>query len=95
MDIFSQIQKEVKKYSFNAKGRHNWEHTGRAYNLYSRIGKKENVDFDVLKYATVLHDIGRNHQDELNGKICHEEKGVMLTRKVLEKYNLDQKKLRK
>jgi len=77
MDIFSQIQKEVKKYFFNAKGSHNWEHTERVYNLCIRIGKKENVDFDVLKYAAVLHDIGRNYQDELNGKICHVEKGVM------------------
>ena len=64
MDVFSQIQEEVVKHFLNAKGSHDWEHTERVHNLCIRIGKKENADLEILKYAAVLHDIGRNHQDE-------------------------------
>ncbi len=77
MGIFFQIQKEAKKHFFNAKGSHNWNHTQRVYNLCIHIGKKEHVDFDILKCAAILHDIGRNHQDESNGKIGHAEKGAI------------------
>ena len=93
MDVFSQIQEEVVKHFLNAKGSHDWEHTERVHNLCIRIGKKENADLEILKYAAVLHDIGRNHQDESNGEICHAEKGTMLARKLLEKYDIDHKKI--
>jgi uncharacterized protein len=95
MDIFSQIQEEVLRHFLNAKGSHDWEHTERVHNLCVRIGKKENADLEILKYAAVLHDIGRNHQDESNGEICHAEKGAMLARKLLEEYNVNHEKIEK
>ena len=93
MDSFSQIQKEARKYFSTAKGSHDWEHTERVFNLCLRIGAKENADLEILKYAAVLHDIGRAEQDNSNGEICHAEKGAMLARKLLTKYDVNPDKI--
>jgi uncharacterized protein len=95
MTVFSQIREEVVKHFVNAKRSHDWEHTQRVHNLCVRIGTKENADLEIVKYAAVLHDIGRNHQDISNGEICHAEKGAMVARNLLEKYDVDLEKIEK
>lgn len=92
MDLFSQIQKEAMRHFSTAKGSHDWEHTERVLSLSLHIGEKENADLEILKYAAVLHDIGRNEEDESNGMICHAEKGATLARELLEKYDMDSEK---
>ena len=69
MNVFSNIRKEVIKYFSNTKESHDWQHTERVYNLCMIIGKKENADLEILKYAAILHDIGREYQDKSNGKM--------------------------
>jgi uncharacterized protein len=93
MDLFLQIQEEARKHFLNTKGSHDWEHTERVLNLCLRIGKKENADLEILKYAAVLHDIGRAHQDESYGAICHAEKGATLARTLLKKYDVNFEKI--
>ena len=95
MDMFSQIQGEVAQHFVEAKGSHNWDHTERVYNLCMYIGKIEDADVEVLKYAAVLHDIGRDYQDKSNGKWCHAEKGAKLAEKMLEKYKVNNEKIEK
>jgi uncharacterized protein len=95
MDLFSQIKKESTKYFLNARGSHDWEHTNRVLNLCMRIGKTENADLEILKYAAVLHDIGREYQDRSNGKYCHAEKGAMLAKELLEKHGMNPEKIKK
>ena len=90
-----QIKKEAKKFFSNAKGSHDWEHIERVYALCMHIGRKERADFEILKLAAILHDIGRKHEDKSKGKICHAEKGALLARKLLEKHNLEEKKIEK
>jgi len=48
-----------------------------------------------LKLAAILHDIGRELQDKLNGEICHAEKGAVLARELLKKHNFDNEKIDK
>jgi uncharacterized protein len=95
MDAFSQIKKEAMSYFLNAKGSHDWEHTERVHNLCLYIGKKENADVEILKYASILHDVGRSRQDNSNGKICHAEHGAILARKLLEKFDFSTEKIEK
>ena len=95
MDLFNQIKDEAKKFLSTAKGSHDWDHTERVYNLCMHIGKKEGADFEILKLAAILHDIGREYEDKSGGKICHAEKGVALARELLEKYNLEKEKIDK
>jgi uncharacterized protein len=95
MTLFDNIKEEIKPYFLNAKGSHDWDHLERVYNLCLQIGKKENADIETLKMAAILHDIGREYEDKLNGKICHAEKGAILARKILEKHNLDKERIKK
>jgi uncharacterized protein len=95
MTLFDDIKEEIKPYFLNAKGSHDWDHLERVYNLCLQIGKKENADIETLKMAAILHDIGREYEDKLNGKICHAEKGAILARKILEKHNLDKERIKK
>jgi uncharacterized protein len=89
MDTFSQIQEKIREHFHNAKTSHDWNHTQRVYNLSLRIGEKEHANLEILKYAAILHDIGRHHEDESHGVVCHAEKGAKLARELLETHNVD------
>lgn len=93
MDIFSQIKEEARRFFSTSRGSHGWDHTERVYNLCMRIGKKEGADIEILKLAAILHDIGREHEDESRGKLCHAERGAILARELLGKYNIDREKI--
>jgi len=95
MNLIEKIKKEAKSYFSNARGSHDWDHTERVYNLCIQIGKKENADIEILKLAAILHDIGREEEDRLNGKICHAERGAILAREILKKYNVEENKIAK
>jgi uncharacterized protein len=70
----------------NSRGSHDWEHSLRVYNLCMHIGQAEGADMEVLKIAAYLHDVGRSHQDESKGTICHAEKGAEIATELLDKY---------
>ena len=95
MDFIEKIKNEAKSYFTNARGSHDWDHTERVCNLCLRIGKKENADTGIIKLAAILHDIGREEEDRLNGKICHAERGAILARQILEKHNVEENKIAK
>jgi len=92
---FDEIAKEIEKRYQKVRKSHDWEHTQRVYNLCMKIGEKESADLEILKLAAVLHDIGREEQDNSNGKLCHAQRGAVLARKILEKYNLPQEQINK
>ena len=93
MDVIAQVKEEAKSFFTNAKGSHDWEHTQRVYNLCVRIGEKENADMEVLKLAALLHDIGREAQDRVNGDICHAERGAALGRELLRKHSIKEEQI--
>jgi len=95
MDFIENIKTEAKSYFTKARGSHDWDHTERVYNLCLRIGKEENVDMEIIKLAAILHDIGREEEDGLNGKICHAERGAILARQILEKHDVEENKIAK
>ena len=67
---FQKIKKIVEKeLSCSA---HNIDHIMRVYNLSLYLSEDEDVDLDVLRAATLLHDIARAKEDDDNsGKIDH------------------------
>jgi len=87
-----QIIKEAKKISKKAKWSHDWDHTMRVYNLCLKIWEKENADLEVLEIAAILHDIWRIKQDKCKWKICHAEAWWIMSRELLEKYELEKDK---
>ncbi|MCX6706878.1 MAG: HD domain-containing protein [Candidatus Woesearchaeota archaeon] len=94
MDITTQILEEAKSTLSCAKGSHDWEHTERVYQLCMHIGRKERADMEIVQLAALLHDIGRRHEDESKGKICHAEKGAELASAILKKYHIDDDKIK-
>lgn len=88
MEEFNLVLNDVRNIYANIHGTHGWEHTKRVYNLSLHIGEKENADLLVLKYAAILHDIGRKEQDESKGKLCHAKIGAAKAREIMNRYNL-------
>jgi len=70
-----QIIERSKDFFTNSKGSHDWDHTWRVYRMCMHIGDKEGADIEILKFAAFLHDIAREEEDRLKGKICHAKKG--------------------
>jgi uncharacterized protein len=84
----SEMLDEIKRFarsSFKgARGSHDWEHTLRVSRLCERIGPPAKADMTVLMIAAYLHDIGRNHQDESKGAVCHAQEGVKIAGPMIE-----------
>ena len=66
-----------------ARASHDWDHTLRVLRLCEHIGPAERADMDVLRVAAVLHDIGRPHQDESRGSVCHAVHGAVLAEPIV------------
>ena len=62
-NIFAKIKEKVKRKLSEGDSCHEWDHTERVYNLAIRIGKKEGADLDVLRLATIMHDIARQQEN--------------------------------
>jgi len=80
---------KLKGFFSDARGSHDWEHTERVYALCMCLGREEWANPDVLRFAAVLHDVGRGFEDKSEGKICHAEKGAAIAREVLLKHGMD------
>jgi uncharacterized protein len=94
-DKFKKIEKIVEKeLSCSA---HNMEHVLRVYATALRIAKKEkNVDYEILKSATLLHDIARAKEDnDKTGKTDHAKESAKMSKEILEKLGYSSEKIKK
>ncbi|MCW4039603.1 MAG: HD domain-containing protein [Candidatus Bathyarchaeota archaeon] len=95
MDPLLHVTRIAQQYFKDAKGSHDWDHTNRVLKLCIHIGSKEHADLEILRYAAILHDIGRKAQDQSNGNLCHAELSTRLARSILEKFQIDPVKIEK
>ncbi|MDP6395528.1 MAG: HD domain-containing protein [Desulfobacterales bacterium] len=91
MSSVGRVKAIAQKRFESSKGSHDWDHTLRVYRLCEHIGKAEDVDMEVLLISALLHDIGRDHQDSSNGKMCHAKKGAEIARYIIKALPLDKK----
>ncbi len=82
-DIVNLIEKKAKTFFQDARGSHGWDHVLRVVKLCEKIGPQEGCDMTTLKLAALLHDIGRDECDRVNGEKCHAEVGARLAEKIL------------
>jgi uncharacterized protein len=69
-------------YDGGADSTHDFDHVLRVYRLAERIGQSEGADMEVLRTATLLHDIARPDQDA--GRIPeHAAEGARRARQIL------------
>lgn len=90
--MFKKIKDKVHKILWK-KGSHDIEHTIRVHDMCLYIWKKEWADLEVLKIASLLHDIWRPKQHETKWKICHAEYGAKLAKEILEQLWYEQEKI--
>lgn len=84
--MIKELKKEAKKLMGEG-GCHDWDHVMRVFNLAINIGKKEDVNIEILELATILHDIARPEESKTKGKICHAKLGAKMAKDILKKYN--------
>ncbi len=64
-------------------GCHGPDHSARVHRTALFIGRQLGARLDVLSAAALLHDIGRRHETETRGGICHADKGADLAQEIL------------
>ena len=90
-DFFNKLKEESKIY-FEHVGGHGFDHVDRVYRNALKISKDESVDMDIVKAATLLHDVAR--MTELKGEVsCHAEEGARMCKDILKKLNFPEEKI--
>jgi len=83
------IEKELKECSG-----HNFDHVMRVFNMAMHLAKREKVDLEVIKIATLLHDIGgKKEMDDPTGKTDHAIESAKMARPILEKLGFSTDKI--
>ncbi|MEI7719464.1 MAG: HD domain-containing protein [archaeon] len=90
-EFFDKLKEKAKSYSEDG-GSHDFSHTERVYNLALLISKDENADLDVVKAATLLHDIAREKEHKKECE-CHAEEGAIMAEQILKEMNFPQDKI--
>ncbi len=74
---------------------HNFDHVMRVYNLAVYLAKEEDVDMEVVKLGSLLHDIaGKKELDDSTGKTDHALEGAKMAKPILEKLRCPREKIR-
>ncbi|MBN1595633.1 HD domain-containing protein [candidate division FCPU426 bacterium] len=93
MPLFEKIKHEARQLFHGSKGSHDWEHTERVLVLALHLAEKEGADQEIVRYAAVLHDIGRAEEDQSSGQVCHAERGATMARLLLARHGLEPLKI--
>lgn len=88
MRLFETVREAARACFHSARGSHDWDHTERVLELCLRIGRKEKADLEVLRLAAVLHDIGREEEDQSNGRVCHGARGAAKAAEILKRHGV-------
>ncbi|OGB73164.1 hypothetical protein A2Y26_03580 [candidate division CPR2 bacterium GWD2_39_7] len=91
--IIESVLEKVKKQLSTSMPSHDWEHTKRVLKLAIHIGEKEGADVEILKLASLLHDIGREEQRKSGGEVCHAEAGAKMASRILKGLDLEPEKV--
>ncbi|WXG40019.1 MAG: HD domain-containing protein [Candidatus Freyarchaeum deiterrae] len=86
------VMNAVKK-SLSGEGGHDYDHTLRVYNLCLKLGELEGADIEVLKAASLLHDIARP-LEETSG-VSHSIKGAEIAGNILKQTDFPETKIEK
>jgi len=88
------IKKIVKK-ELDFCSAHKFDHVMRVYNLALHLAKNEDVDLDVIKTATLLHDIGSKREaDDPTGKTDHAIGGAKMAKPILNNLGYSKDKIK-
>jgi len=87
--------KEIVKKELTFCSAHNFDHVMRVYNLALHLAENENVDLDVIKTASLLHDIGgKKEVDDSTGKTDHAIEGAKMAEPILNNLGYSKDKIK-
>jgi uncharacterized protein len=86
------VMDNVKNY-LQGEGGHDYEHTLRVYNLCMKLAKLEGGEVEVLKAASLLHDIARPL--ELKSGVSHAIKSAEIAEQILRQTDFPEIKIEK
>jgi uncharacterized protein len=86
--LLQQIRNKAAIYFENSSGSHDLSHTERVFKLCMKIAACEDADSEIIAIAALLHDVGRNEQDQSKGRICHAESGARIAGVILQELGL-------
>ncbi|MGQ9720825.1 MAG: HD domain-containing protein [Candidatus Jordarchaeum sp.] len=86
------VRNNIKKILSGESG-HDYEHTLRVYDLCIKLGKLEGADVEVLKAASLLHDIARPVEESIG--VSHSIKGAEIARNILKETDFPKNKIEK
>ena len=90
--FFEELKEKIQSY-FIKGGSHAFDHTERVYSLALRLSKNKKVDLDVIKAATLLHDIARLKEEKKEVE-CHAEHGAEIAEKILMEMRFPEDKIK-
>lgn len=74
---------------------HNFNHVMRVYNLALHLAENEDVDLDVIKAATLLHDIGgKKEVDDPTGETDHAIESAKMAEPILNNLGYSKDKIK-
>ena len=88
---WEEVVKDYIKKSLSGESGHDFEHTIRVYNLCIKLAKLEGADIEVIKAASLLHDIARPLEATLG--ISHSIKGAEVARNILKDTDFPETKI--
>ncbi|MFA5060921.1 MAG: HD domain-containing protein [Candidatus Pacearchaeota archaeon] len=91
-EFYKKLRERILPY-FKINDGHGFDHTERVYKNALIISKEENVDLDVVKVSSLMHDIARHKETDNNG-VCHANEGAKIAKEILRELNFPEKKLK-
>ena len=97
MNKYEKIKEIVEKELLGLDAGHDMKHVMRVYKLCLRISKKfKDVDMEVLRTATLLHDIGGPKEvKDKSGKTCHAKESAKMAQKILKDFGYSKEEINK
>jgi len=89
---FEELKQEVKANLPGEEGKKRFAHIERVYALAIKMAKEENADLEIIKAASLLHDVARGKQSRGECK-CHADEGSLMAREILEKLDFPKEKI--
>lgn len=72
---------EARRYYEGADAIHDFDHVQRVLTMAQRLAHEENADWEIVRTATLLHDVARGHGDRL--ATDHARAGAEIARELL------------
>ncbi len=83
--LAERVESHARERMRSVRSSHGWDHVQRVRGLAVALAREEGAKLEVVEPAALLHDIGRQAEEESGGKECHarlgaEEAGALLER---------------